>query len=157
MKLNNIRLESIRDSISVKLTSSIEVTPLQVPHRDEFTETVGFQVQTKSKGLLFIPDIDKWEKWSTDIKVMVENNDYALLDATFFGADELPGRDMSEIPHPFVVESLKLFDPLKISHKSKVHFIQFNHSNPLLIPNSPARDMVTAEYNLAEEGLIFLL
>ena len=49
---------------------------------------------------------------------------------TFFSDNELPGRDMSEIPHPFILESMELMKDLKPQDRSKVHFIHFNHTNP---------------------------
>ena len=82
------------------------------------------------KSIIFIPDIDKWSKWEKDIVKIVDENDFAFLDGSFFQNGEIPGRDMSEIPHPFIIESL---DKLKSSKKtSKVHFIHLNHTNPLL-------------------------
>nr|MCU0398482.1 pyrroloquinoline quinone biosynthesis protein PqqB [Cyclobacteriaceae bacterium] len=38
--------------------------------------------------------------------------------------------------HPFVVESLELFSNLPEEEKAKIHFIHFNHTNPLLNKNS---------------------
>ena len=81
--------------------------------------------------LIFIPDIDKWEKWETNITELIKKVDYAFLDATFYKNGELK-RDMSEIPHPFVQESMELFSELSEKDKQKVHFIHFNHTNPLL-------------------------
>jgi len=48
--------------------------------------------------------------------------DYALLDATFFANGEIPNRDMSEIPHPFVEASMKLFKNLSVKDKSTMIF-----------------------------------
>jgi pyrroloquinoline quinone biosynthesis protein B len=127
---------------------------LQVPHRDEFSETVGYRISGPNHSALFIPDINKWELWERSISDEIDNVDYALLDATFFDGDELPGRDMSEIPHPFVVESMALFDPLPAAERSKIWFIHMNHSNPLLDSNSNAyRRVIEAGYNVAHEGL----
>jgi pyrroloquinoline quinone biosynthesis protein B len=58
--------------------------------------------------------------------------DVAFIDATFYDAGELNNRDMSEIPHPFVVESFKRFDCLDAEQRGKIKFIHLNHSNPLL-------------------------
>ena len=74
---------------------------------------------------LFIPDIDKWQKWSRDIRSLLSQVDYAFLDATFFAADELPNRDMSQGPHPFVEESLQLLANLPAAQK-KVEAAGFN-------------------------------
>ena len=77
------------------------------------------------------------------------------MDATFYKNGELK-RDMSEIPHPFVEESMELFSSLSDADKQKVHFIHFNHTNPLLIENSPSQKEVFKKgFNLAKEREIF--
>ena len=98
VKLENVSLTSLRDNKSVQLNSRLTITPFKVPHRDEFSETVGYRIDGPSKSLVFIPDIDKWSKWQKDIIEVVENSDYSLLDGTFYDINELPGRDMSQIP-----------------------------------------------------------
>jgi pyrroloquinoline quinone biosynthesis protein B len=153
IELNNIQLRPLQN-LRPELLGAIRVTPLQVPHRDEFSETVGYRISGPNHSALFIPDINKWELWERSISEEIGNVDYALLDATFFDGDELPGRDMSEIPHPFVVESMALFDPLPAAERSKIWFIHMNHSNPLLDSNSDAyRRVIEAGYNVAHEGL----
>ena len=87
------------------------------------------------KKILYIPDIDKWHLWDRNIKEMIKIVDYALLDGTFYKDGEL-NRDMSEIPHPFVKESMNLFLDLSKQNKQKVYFTHLNHTNPLLIQNS---------------------
>jgi pyrroloquinoline quinone biosynthesis protein B len=123
-----------------------------VPHRDEFSETVGYEIMINNKSLIFIPDIDKWERWETNITELIKKVNSAFLDATFYKNGELK-RDMSEIPHPFVQESMDLFSALSDTDKQKVHFIHFNHTNPLLIEGSTAQKNVFEKgFNLAEEG-----
>ena len=36
----------------------IKVNPFLVPHRDEFSETVGYQIEGPNKTALFIPGIN---------------------------------------------------------------------------------------------------
>ena len=119
--MNNIKLQALANKHSVKF-SNITVTPMLVPHRDEFSETVGYQIDGPNKTALFIPDIDKWEIWERDILEEIRQVDYAMVDATFFDENELPGRNMSDIPHPFVVESMELFEGLSETDKNKVIF-----------------------------------
>ena len=138
--LNNISINEINDNVKITLNERLSITPFLVPHRDEYSETVGYKVEGPNKSLVFIPDIDKWQKWDQDIKEVVSNNTYSLLDGTFYDIDELPGRDMSEIPHPFIVESIDLFSD--IVNKSGVYFIHLNHSNPALNSNSNAFDNI---------------
>ena len=154
VELENISLQKLKTDSTFNLNENIKVTPFLVPHRDEFSETVGYEITINNKSLIFIPDIDKWERWETNITELIKKVDYAFLDATFYKNGELK-RDMSEIPHPFVEESMELFSSLSDSHKQKVHFIHFNHTNPLLIEESSAQKEVFEKgFNLAKEGQI---
>ena len=128
----NIELRIIEPNDEFLLAEGLSVQPIPVPHRDEFSETVGYHFFSKERNALFIPDIDKWERWNQDIRKWVRRVDIALLDATFYDGAELPNRNMSEIPHPFVVESLQLFAELEEPVKQRIYFIHFNHTNPLL-------------------------
>lgn len=136
--LNNIALKPMKDSEAITLTSNVTVIPFRVPHRDEFSETVGYKIIGPEKTVLFIPDIDKWEQWDVGIVQAISEVDYAFLDATFYDGIEIDSRDISEIPHPFVIESMELFKDLPSTEKSKIHFIHFNHTNPLLNRESKA-------------------
>jgi len=152
--LNNISINEISDKGKINLNERLSITPFLVPHRDEYSETVGYKVEGPNKSLVFIPDIDKWQKWDQDIKEVVSNNTYSLLDGTFYDIDELPGRDMSEIPHPFIVESMNLFSD--IVNKSGVYFIHLNHSNPALDSNSNAFDNIKKNgFHIAQRDQLF--
>lgn len=156
--LNNIKIRKINTDSTIILNDNLRVKPILVPHRDEFSETVGFIIQSRKKSILFIPDINKWSRWNLDILEIIKQVDYALLDATFFANGEIPNRDMSEIPHPFVEESMDLFDELSVSDKSKVIFIHFNHTNPLLNKVDFAyKKVIKKGYNVAAEGMILNL
>jgi len=150
----NIRLVSLEDGEGARLSDRLTVTPMLVPHRDEYTETVGYRIEGPNKSALFIPDIDKWGDWKMDIRDLIRSVDYALLDATFFADGELPGRDMSAIKHPYVAESMRLFDDLSDTEKSRVVFIHFNHTNPLLVEGSPQQEEVEARgFRVARPGM----
>ena len=150
----NIALRPLVASKEEKISNKIQVTPIQVPHRDEYSETVGYLIKGPHKTALFIPDIDKWERWDTAIESLIQKVDYALLDATFYDGNELPNRDMAKIPHPFVTESLARFDSLVAREKAKIYFIHFNHTNPLLKVNSQAsKEVLTKGYHIARSGL----
>ncbi len=154
VELRNIVLQPLSDGMRIDLNSRLVVTPLEVPHRPEYSETVGYRIDGPNKSAVFIPDIDKWEDWTTDIRDVIRSVDYALLDASFFADGELKGRDMSVIKHPFVSESMDLFDSLTDDEKSRVIFIHMNHTNPLLIDGSPAQAEVTRRgYRFAREGM----
>lgn len=148
--LENISIEQMAEGEKIKLSDQISITPILVPHRDEYSETVGFKIQGPNKTALYIPDIDKWEKWNRPIISLIKEVDLAFLDATFYSNGEVEGRDMSTIPHPFVEESMKLFDILDERDKAKIHFIHMNHTNPLLNPESiESRKVSSAGYNVA--------
>ncbi len=133
-----------------------QIEALQVPHRDEISDTYGYLIHGPAKRLLFIPDIDKWCQWNMKLDSLLETVEYALLDATFYSEGELPGRSMSEIPHPFVRETLDLAQDWPWHVKQKVYFIHYNHSNPLLDPQSDASKEVEAQgFRLARTGMYF--
>ena len=156
IELNNIVLYSIENLKTQNYTDNIKITPFLVPHREEFSETAGFLIQGPSKKAIFIPDIDKWSKWETDIVKYITEVDYAFLDATFFDVNEVNNRDLNEIPHPFVIESMKLFEGLSAEDKSKIHFIHMNHTNPLLNEESPEHKLVIdSGYNVAKVYDVF--
>ena len=149
----NIALQPLQNNIAVEL-DRVRVTPFLVPHRDEYSETVGYKIQGPNKSAIFIPDINKWQDWKTDIAELIKTVDYALIDGAFHADGELPGRDMSVIPHPFVSETMTLLEPLSRVERNKVWFIHMNNTNPLLNSLSKESKQVRAEgYNIAKEGV----
>lgn len=151
--LKNINLKLIEDNKDIKIGEQLFIEPFLVPHRDEYSETVGYRIIGKEKSLAFIPDIDKWEKWHGSIFQLVLNTDILLLDGTFYSQNEIPHRNMAEIPHPFIIESMETLSELNSENRSKVHFIHFNHSNPAIKDNSPAYHTIKSKrFNLAREG-----
>ncbi len=150
--IKNITLKNLQDSSEVILNSKIKVIPFLVPHRNEYSETVGYKLIINKISIVFIPDIDKWEDCNKDVMQIIKDADYAFLDATFYDNTELK-RDMKKIPHPLVKETMKLFHDF--SNKEKIHFIHFNHTNPLIIEESTEKNKVLKNgFNIAEEGQI---
>lgn len=157
VKLNNISIQTISNKEFVKLSENIFVIPIRVPHRDEYSETVGYKIIGKSKKILFIPDIDKWDEWKKSIIEEVKLVDYAFIDGTFYNGSEL-NRDMREIPHPSIEETLQLFSNQPLVERNKIYFIHINHTNPILTNKNGIRDMVESlGFNIAERGLKFKL
>lgn len=155
VSLKNIALQPLQNNGQLLLTPAVTVTPFTVPHRDEYSETVGYTIAGPNKSALFIPDIDKWEKWETDIINAISEVDYAFIDATFYDGEELNNRDISQIPHPFVVESMQKFKNLPAAEKSKIYFIHFNHTNPLLNAESEqAKTVKQNGFNIAQYGMV---
>ncbi|MBK8492856.1 MAG: MBL fold metallo-hydrolase [Saprospirales bacterium] len=157
VELKNIAIQPLKADSAVQLTETLTITPFLVPHRDEYSETVGYVIAGPNKSILFIPDIDKWEKWDRNIIEEIKKVDIALIDGTFYQDGELPGRDMSEIPHPFIQETMNLLGELPSSEKAKVHFIHFNHTNPLIWDVEARNALKEAGYRAAREGQVFFL
>ena len=154
VKLKNVDLKKIFNEKSIELSEGLSIIPFKVPHRDEYSETVGFKIIGPKKIALFIPDIDKWDKWDKSIKNLITEVDYAFLDGTFYDSKEINNRDISEIPHPFIIESLELFKDLKESDRNKIYYIHLNHTNPLLnFESEEYQNVVSKGYNVAAEGL----
>lgn len=152
VSLQNININVLQVDKKFPTTSGIFIEPFLVPHRDEYSETVGFRIQTPFKKYLFIPDIDKWSKWDRNLVEEVKAVDIAFIDATFYSGAELPGRDIKEVPHPFVTDTVDLFRDSDHSQKQKIHFIHFNHTNPLLWDSSRQIDFRKGGFNLSSQG-----
>ena len=152
--LQNISIIELSNESKISIDSNVIVQPVEVPHRAEFSETVGYKIYGPNKTALFIPDIDKWYLWEKSIIDEIKLVDYAIIDATFYDSKEVNYRDISEIPHPFVTESMDLFDSIDIKEKNKIYFIHLNHTNPLINKDSDQYKLVISKgYNVAEEGM----
>ena len=155
--LENISLQNLENEKQINLTENLKVEPFLVPHRDEFSETVGYKISSANKTAIFIPDIDKWQKWNRKLEDVVKQSDFLFLDATFYADGEIP-RPMSEVPHPFVSETMDLLKNLPAKDKAKVHFIHFNHSNPLVQGNKQKiKEVRSKGFNIARENQIIYL
>lgn len=155
VEMEQIVIKPITEDSIIQLSNSIAIKPFLVPHRDEFTETVGYEVVTSAKKVLFIPDIDKWSKWEIDINERIKQVNIAFVDGTFYENGEITDRDMSKIPHPFIVESMDHFQELSETDKDKIHFIHLNHTNPVLLDDSPERlQVINKGYQIAYQGQV---
>ncbi len=122
-----------------------------------FPKQSVLELPANSKSLVFIPDIDKWQKWSEKLEDVVKSNDYILIDGTFYADGEI-NRPMSEVPHPFVAETMELLKDLPLSEKKKVYFIHFNHTNPLVQGNKKKiKEVKKKGFNIAFQGQKFNL
>ena len=149
VRLNNIQLIPISADVTKELIKDFNVRALTVPHRDEFSETAAFVISAGNKRILYLPDIDKWEKWDRDAIALMNQMDMAFVDATFWSASELEGRSIAEVPHPLVTESMDLLK----SVSSKIFFIHLNHTNPLLQNKSYERMLLKKNgFKMAEQG-----
>jgi pyrroloquinoline quinone biosynthesis protein B len=131
-------------------SSSWRATALPVPHRDEDADTVAYAVAGPSRKLLWLPDIDKWEKWDQRIEDVLKTVDAAFLDGTFFSADEIPGRSIAEIPHPLVPETVSRLRNVGLA--AGVFFVHLNHTNRLLRDLGSVRQLREKGFQVAFEG-----
>lgn len=158
VRYDNIELMTLSAGDATQLApSGISVTPQLVPHRDEYSETVGYVIETAQKSALFLPDLDSYDEWAEEhgmrIEDVIASVDYAFVDATFYDDNELPGRDMSAIPHPRVSASMDRFDALPVEDRSKVWFIHYNHTNPVRFEDSnETAHVLERGYNIARRG-----
>lgn len=154
----NIAINELKNELPIAINPSIEVTPFLVPHRDEYSETVGYKIKGPNKTAIFIPDIDKWHLWEKNIIDEIKNVDFAFLDATFYSGKELNNRDISQVPHPFIIESLETFNLLDTIQKNKIIFIHFNHTNPVIdIHSKEAKSIIAKGYKIAQINDIYEL
>ena len=150
---SNISVINLNHNQAIELSHHLIVTPIEVPHRDEFSETVGYKIQGPNRSALFIPDIDKWSKWNLDLENVISTVDYAFIDGTFYDGVEINHRDISQIPHPFIIETLELLSEISDREKEKVHFIHFNHTNPVLKKDSRVKAKIEdAGFKVAQYG-----
>lgn len=153
LKLSNIDLQALAADSVIQLSSQLRVIPFKVPHRAEYTETVGFRIEGPRRKVVFIPDIDKWELWERRIETVIESADVVLLDATFYADGEIPGRPMKDIPHPFIEETMQRLAKLPANERNKVYFIHLNHTNPALVIGSEAQQAIERKgFHVAQQG-----
>jgi pyrroloquinoline quinone biosynthesis protein B len=154
VELENIKIIELQANTGTSLGSYVSITAIEVPHRDEYSETAAFLVASKKKKALYLPDIDKWEKWNMTLEGYLSIVDIALVDGTFFNADELPNRNIKEVPHPLVSETMVRLKDEKPANKSKIYFTHFNHTNPLL-KESTEKALVEKEgFKIAKTGML---
>jgi pyrroloquinoline quinone biosynthesis protein B len=138
--LGNIKLRLLSPGQEAQLSPNLYLTPVPVPHRDEFSDTLAFIVRGPARRLFYCPDIDAWDRWEHDLREFVAGMGVALLDGTFFSAEELGGRDLGHIPHPPVTDTAERLAGVDCD----VQLIHLNHSNPLHRPG-PERDWLAAQ------------
>jgi len=138
--LRNIELRLLTPGTDIQLSPNLYLTPFLVPHRDELSDTLALVVHGPARRLFYCPDIDTWDRWEHNLRDFVAGMDVALLDGTFFSHDELPGRDLRQIPHPLAIDTAERLARVDCD----VRLIHLNHTNPLLAPG-PERDWLAAQ------------
>lgn len=155
VRLDNIALHELQPGQPFDLEAGVAVKPIQVPHRDEYSDTLAFVIRGPRKTLLYVPDTDSWTAWPKPLTDVLrdEKVDVALLDGTFYSPDELPDRDVTKIKHPLITATMDLLEPLVKAGRVRVYFTHLNHSNPAFEKDGAARRAIEARgFRVAEEG-----
>lgn len=159
IQIGNFQLHSLEPGRDLQLTPNITLRSQLVPHRAEFSDTVGYFLQGPTKRFFYCPDVDSWDRdWSEVNGLLpldiVRQVDHAFIDATFFSANELPNRKIDEIPHPTVLQTMEKFR----GEESKLVLIHFNHSNPLFNEESPEYEQCRSlGIELGQQGKIYAM
>jgi pyrroloquinoline quinone biosynthesis protein B len=148
-----VSLREALPGLTFDLDAGVRVTPFAIPHRDEDSDTVGFAIAGPRHTIVYVPDTDTWTTWSAEALRALDTCDIALVDGTFFAADELPGRDVGTIGHPLMVVTMdRLRDPVRAG-RLRVLFTHLNHSNRALDPAGPERQrIIDGGFAVAEDG-----
>ena len=158
----NIEIVELADGQLQPISDIFGVWPITVPHRDEYSETVGYLMMTPQRTALFVPDLDSWDEWEAasgdTLEGLLARVDYAFVDATFYDDNELidengDGRDMSAIPHPRVLATMERLEALPAQERAKVHFIHYNHTNPIRdAASKESAGLIARGFNVARRG-----
>lgn len=154
VELGNIALVEGEEA---RLSPALTARAIRVPHRDEYSETVAWRIQGPRRAVLHLPDLDAWDAWDRALPDVLADVDVAWIDGTFWDDGELD-RDMREIPHPRVRDTLARIADLPARERAKVRFTHLNHTNPALRPGSPEAEAVRAAgCAIAAEGEVHAL
>lgn len=130
----------------------LTAVPLRVPHRDEFSETVAWRLTGPTRTVLFVPDVDRWDSEPGLLDRLLAGVDVAYVDGTFFDGSELPDRDLREIRHPFVTDTMARLQELAKARPGAVRFLHLNHTNPALRNPAVRARIAALGFAVAEEG-----
>ncbi len=122
---------------AIEISEHVAISPIKVPHRDEFSDTHGFVIKGPKRRLLYLTDHDSWDETlgfheADDIRSWLRSMhiDIALVDGTFWSEEELGGK-ATEIGHPTVQDTLERLGERR-HDDPRIVFIHLNHTNPLL-------------------------
>lgn len=141
VRIRNVELRESPPGVTLEWPGGVRLTPVQVPHRDELSDTVGFRIRGPTRTALYIPDTEPWRAWKTPLPdpiTLFDGVQVAIIDGTFYSPDELPGRPVASIGHPLMTETMDLLQPRVANGSLEVYFTHLNHSNPTLDPASDA-------------------
>lgn len=130
----------------------LSVTAVAVPHRDEFSDTVAYLLQGPRRRVLFVPDVDAWERQPGLLEQLLDGVDTAYLDGTFYDGSELPERNLAEIRHPLMTRTMALLAATAAARPGVLRFLHLNHTNPVLHDAALRARVEAAGFAIASEG-----
>ena len=142
----------------------LSIEAVRIPHRAELSDMHAFIIRGKSKSLLFLTDHDTWKETlavhncSTIRELLGKLNvDIAFIDGTFWSEDELAGRNQETVPHPPVLQTLKMLGEKK-QGDPEIIFTHLNHTNPLYNRDSEQyAEVKRLGWSVAHQGQRFTL
>ena len=137
----NIDVVEIRPGEKLKL-DCFDCIPLEVPHRNENADTIGFIIN--STRAIYVPDADRWTEGLLE---EIRGVDIAIIDGTFFSKDELPRYD--EVPHPTILETMELLGEVK----GRVIFTHINYTNPMNGDGEEKRELERRGFEIGYDGM----
>jgi len=149
----HIALVEVTPGVALDISPALSVTPIAVPHRDEYSDTVAWLARGPERALFYCPDIDHWRGFEPDLRTWLAHIDIALLDGSFFSPDELPGRDITQIPHPLASSTAQHL----LDAAVETVFIHLNHTNPLWRPGPERTWLAARGFHGGRQGQIWRL
>jgi pyrroloquinoline quinone biosynthesis protein B len=148
----NIAIHEIEAGHEFVLSENLKATAIRVPHRDEDSDTVAYLLRGPRNRILWLPDIDRWEKWDRSLADFAREPGLTLfVDGTFESADEIPGRSIADIPHPLVRDTLARWVAAG-PPAARLFFVHLNHTNRLLRDPAAVREIEARGGAVAKEG-----
>ncbi len=152
IKLHQLKLHILQAEKEVEILPGLRIRPILVPHRDEYSETLAFKIRGPKRTVLFVPDVDRWNRHHGLLAHLLEGVDVAYIDGTFYDGREVPGRNLEEIPHPPMVQTMRLLQDRARKHPGSIRFIHLNHSNPLFQNKALRKRLEARGFALAKRG-----
>jgi pyrroloquinoline quinone biosynthesis protein B len=151
--LHQIELRELPPTVFAPFADlDLRVTAIPVPHRGEFSETMAFRLQGPHRTVLFVPDVDRWDAHAELLAQLMAGVDVAYVDGTFFDGEELPDRNLAEIRHPFMTETMAALAEVARARPGSVRFLHLNHTNPALREHAVITALQARGFAVASQG-----
>jgi len=150
IKRGEIAITDLKCGEALTYDGALHITPVEVPHRNEDTETLAFMIKSK-RSLFYAPDFDRYTE---AIDRCVRDSDTSILDGCFWSREEILDRAFDEIPHPTMMESRERLR----GYEDRIIFTHINHTNPVLNRDGLHRaELEKQGFRIASERLDIIL